>query len=368
MLQTTIVRKESYMEYNKEYSVFISFATSDAVLAQHLFGLFQDLRETAYFAVENLETTSGGEEWRNNVINGLKSSQCFLPIYTPRSVNRKWVVFETGMAEAYGLKKFPSRSASLSISEIDYLSTSVQVYNLFDKKSLLNLVTSICRVRQPKANKESIKKLFDQSSHVEAIIELSKRRWAFVAGSALGQQELMRNPLRWADSLDDYQEAIVRFVRKLSLKFLEHGYDVMSSPQVKHVGNIVSAAYISYKANYPNTDREYKIGGLHSITTSEDKYVDANWAEYIHGFRVNYLSDVEFVVFIGGGLGTEEEYEAAKSLDKKCFFIPFFGGSAKSYWEKQNPEARLFSDWRDDEQPYSAEIVFECIQELLHAT
>ena len=55
----------------KKYAVFLSFAQPDRELAEKLSGLFEDIRETVYFAPETLRRSAGGEEWRKHVLQGI---------------------------------------------------------------------------------------------------------------------------------------------------------------------------------------------------------------------------------------------------------------------------------------------------------
>ncbi len=52
--------------------------------------------------------------------------------------------------------------------------------------------------------------------------------------------------------------------------------------------------------------------------------------DHIVLFRKTYLANQEWLIAIGGNLGTQEEYEAARDCGVKVVSIPCFGGTAAS--------------------------------------
>ena len=87
----------------REHDVFISFAEPDRKLANILHELFNAVGISSYFAPEALRKTP--HDWEDGILRkGLRQSDCFVPIFSKHSLNRKWVIFEAGAATALGRK------------------------------------------------------------------------------------------------------------------------------------------------------------------------------------------------------------------------------------------------------------------------
>jgi hypothetical protein len=357
------------MSQFKKYAVFLSYATPNRELAQHINELFQDVKESVYYAPESLRNVPGSEQWRRHVIQGMKDSSTFVPIYTRQSIKRPWVLFESGAAEALGLKRFPVRTAGVSMEEIEPMGKDVTVYNLFEERSLKNLVINVKNAHRPHEDRSKIRDSVDRAmkknSHKDAILRASKARWVFIAGN-MPSKEMVSDELRWWESEDEFRNKLRNFVRDLTHSLLKAGFNLASCPQVPDVGQIVSTSYHDYQQKYPKETPHYRIGGLYPIDRYTrdhmdlDSEIQSQWELYLSEFKKSYLAGVEWLILIGGGTGTFREFNAACDLATKIVPVPFFGGTAYNLWKEiQEKSESPYAKWECGQSPQAASLIVE---------
>lgn len=346
------------MTVSKKHTVFLSFAKPDEKLAGHVCELFKDMRESVYYAPETLRRSAGGETWRKHILDGIHSSSAFIPIYTRHSVKRPWVLFESGVAEAYGIKRFPVRAASVSMDEIELIGKDVTVYDLFDETSLMDLVFNVCKthdqVMDPVELRQLIERNMSNNHNKDAILQLSKTRWVFIAGN-VPDENSKDNKLK---------NEINKYVKSLTTTLLKHEFSIASCPQVLDVGKVASTTYLDFIKNNSAEGVDFRISGLYPIDrfarqhTGLDNEVTEAWKRHLNEFRKSYLSDVEWLILIGGSKGTLEEYSAAKELGTKIVFVPFFGGTAYNLWKNSNEiKRRPYDMWKQGQKSLNAQII-----------
>lgn len=377
----------------KKYSAFLSYAEPDLDLAEALYNLLRSLLENPFFAARTLQRV-GGKEWRQTVVDGIAQSATFVAIYTRKSIRRPWVLFESGVAEAHGVLRLPARTASVSISNIEPIGKDVPVYDLSDKDSLLELLSLIFASQRQNDTgdarhkiKRVIEQLGEQNRFFKRVIDLSKDRWIFVAGNTPTEKDI--EELIWCkkhgdsvkEQLDHVSNELANYTKTLSTALFENGFNVMSCPQVPLVGRQTALSYMEYLKFPPPEISHYRIGGLYPIDrdlrkaiggTAEfmetfiegdlGKELDEEWARHLMEFRLSYLAEMEWLILLGGSVGTREEHLAGMEIDTKPCPIPFFGGTALKIWKVMNSDNRPFSDWTPDREVGSVEDVIKYIE------
>lgn len=90
-----------------EFDVFISYATGDSAIADELRNDLEKKGLKCFMAEKDIQVAT---EWQDSIRAALIGSKRVLVLLTPRSVNRPWVLMETGAAWALGKKLIPALS------------------------------------------------------------------------------------------------------------------------------------------------------------------------------------------------------------------------------------------------------------------
>jgi hypothetical protein len=346
----------------KKNTAFLSFATEDAQLVECLKEVFNALGHTVFFSKTDIGE-AGSPEWRKEIIKQIKRSSTFIPIYTRYSIQRPWVLYESGVADSSGLARarFPVRVSSVSISEIaenPRAGSDPLVYDLFLETSVRNFFRCVCGHHRKTTGLETARNIDDAKLHtddpvnkvinelVKKIVNLSKTRWAFVAGNTPTNLDQLKKDVPWALSKEQYEAKLKDFVIALTETLIEEGFSVSACPQVESVGmHVIATAAHKVSANSLGECVDYRLGGIHPV----DQFLRAknlqlsdsaikHWREHIKDFRKYYLRDQEWLVLLGGNEGTREEADAAKECGVKVMPVPCFGGTAKNIWEEAAPK------------------------------
>lgn len=321
---------------DKEYAAFLSFADPDKELAECLRNLLSELGKKVFFAPVDLPKP-GNPQWGTDIINRMRKSASFVPIYTRNSLNRPWVLYESGLADALEVPCFPAYVSSISPSEIGYspgLSGSAYYYGLSNPKLLSRLMVSICVAHGDAENSLRVRSdsLVQTSSLARRVMELSRARWVFVAGNYPNNAIDEDSGIAWFTTREKYLQRMQGFAGEITQVLLEKGFSVAACPQVASLGmhvieqavgfldTVVGAPHVDYAINgiYP-IDREAREGMLSDAAKKR-------WRDHIMDFRKSYLADKEWLILLGGNEGTAEEYSAAKQAGVKVMPIPCFGG------------------------------------------
>jgi hypothetical protein len=329
----------------KTNTTFLSFADPDRELAKQLSQLFDLMGEYAYFAAEDLGR-AGTPGWRKEIIKQIKNSGSFLPIYTRHSIGRPWVLFESGVADSFGLKRFPARVSSVSPEEIDYLpSGSAFYYDLSTETGVIDLITNVCK-KKGGDNAEITAKVRREcqrnSEFVKRIIVMAKTRWAFIAGNIPRGIEQPESEVKWYTTQADYEAKLREFCESLTESLLNNGFSIAACPQVRSVGMPVTRKALScLDAKEDSESVKFRISGIFPIdrearelTLSET--AKKKWLDHIVAFRKTYLADQEWLILVGVNEGTLEEFEVASQCNVKICAVPCFGGTAKKIFDRRN--------------------------------
>ncbi len=323
----------------KKHDAFLSFADPDRELAECLSNLFSELNKAPYFAPLDLPK-AGTPQWQKVIISAIRQSHAFLPVYTRHSIRRPWVLYESGVADAWNVPRFPARVSSVAISDLDYLPSgnNALCYDLSDEESLADLLVNVCL--QSGGTREQISPTVRRSLHrmrptVNRIIVLSKTRWVFIAGNLPNNAFDHDSPVKWHKSPTEYLNRLQRFVEALTETLFDEGFSISACPQVPHVGkDATRKALTCLDSKDLVAPVDFKIGGIYPIDrvardaeSPMSESAQKKWLRHIMAFRKTYLAQHEWLLIIGGNVGTLDEYKAAKECGVRVFPIPCFGGT-----------------------------------------
>lgn len=88
-----------------EYDIFISYAAGDSALAQELRVEFEQNTISCFMAEKDIPVAT---EWQQEIRKALSNSRYVLLLLTPRSIDRPWVLIETGAAWVLDKKIIPA--------------------------------------------------------------------------------------------------------------------------------------------------------------------------------------------------------------------------------------------------------------------
>ncbi len=91
----------------QEFDVFISYAAGDSAIADELRNDLQRNGLKCFMAEKDIQVAT---EWQDSIRAALIGSKRILVLLTPRSINRPWVLMETGAAWALGKALIPALS------------------------------------------------------------------------------------------------------------------------------------------------------------------------------------------------------------------------------------------------------------------
>ena len=90
-----------------EFDVFISYAAGDSAIADELRNDLEKSGLKCFMAEKDIHVAT---EWQDSIRAALIGSRRVLVLLTPRSINRPWVLMETGAAWALGKALIPALS------------------------------------------------------------------------------------------------------------------------------------------------------------------------------------------------------------------------------------------------------------------
>jgi hypothetical protein len=88
-----------------EYDLFISYATGDAPIANELCHELEVNGLKCFLAEKDIQVST---EWQDAIRSALIGSKRIFVLLTPRSINRPWVLMETGAAWALNKELIPA--------------------------------------------------------------------------------------------------------------------------------------------------------------------------------------------------------------------------------------------------------------------
>ncbi len=316
-------------------TIFLSHSTKDEALADALHTLLKsfinrfNLDFDVFYSPNSLKKFEKySDEWKKEIEKAVKECDKFLLLWTPNSIQNRWVNYELGMAKATGKVIHATGTSGIDYNLI--IPYEKQVLCIDDTgndiESLLVLLFGI-------NDRNAISKWLNTTvEHLFSMLKYhAQSKCVFISGSKPKRNRI--NDSLW--NSDD----VKLFVEDLTCRLVEKGFRLASYPTVPYVGSIV-AKYVLNKA--PN---RYEIAGLYKFDDDIDSYatkndIDTNeWNNLLASFRKLYLENKDCIVIIGGGRYTRNEYNVAKNQKKPQIFpIPCFGGAGKEIYEDMKLE------------------------------
>jgi len=331
----------------KDMEIFISHSQQDKAVAVEFKKVFEEFgnylkpeiikNSVEVFLSSKLSTEQEGDgKWKENFETHLGNSDVIVILVSPKSINSRWVQYETGYAMA------------MSKMDKDKVKKIIQIgiRGATPEKILLN-DNYIQYVRDSEEFQRVCAKIFDVSekfakgwctvnkSEMQKLINLCNERCVYFVGS---------RPEGELEEGENWKELFrMNFISELTKELLDKGCKISSYPTVKDVGMLV------YNAAKNKNLKLYEISGLYNfdkpLTISKDETIELDtWNNYLSEFRKHYLENKDSMIIIGGNNHTKQECEVAEKLGYiELFPIPCLGGFAKEKYDEMSED-----DWRFD--------------------
>lgn len=272
------------------------------------------------------------EQWQDNFQKHLAKSSVVVILVTPKSINSRWVQYETGYAMAIANaknKKIPIFQIGIrGVSPEKILLGRNYVHFVKTGKDIQSLWATLFKVPNTlaegwyNANSKDIAKL----------INLCNERCVYFVGS---KPKGDLDEEKWKEG-----GFVENFLNRLTIGLLKKGSRVSSYPTVKELGERVYYAAKDFEDNDVKGIDLYEISGLYNfdkpLETSKKEPIELKtWIDYLSEFREHYLENKDSVIIVGGNDHTKEECEVAEKLGYiELFPIPCMGGYAKKKYEE----------------------------------
>lgn len=325
-----------------KHDAFISFASPDKKLAAALKKLCKSINCKAYFSDQDVKRSD--IEMKKAIRTAIKSSRVLITIYSRYSLNRNWVMYETGIADALNVSRIPTRVASVTNQDIAKLPPDeYNILRLFNFEDLAEVLIKILKKRGASGSKAALtvkKEISPDDPLIKEVLSLAGMRRVFIAGNIPhGIENTNAKSGGKSNSYKQYVKKLEEFCENVTFELYDSGFSVSSCPQVDSVGEVVTNASNDWLTDNAKTaSADFKIGGIYPIdnVSSETEYSDEaikSWKALVRNFRKSYLIDMEWLLLIGGNQGTKDEYDVARELGIKTIAIPCFGGTAQEIYD-----------------------------------
>lgn len=289
------------------------------------------------------------DEWKTNFEKHLDESSIFVVLVSPKSLNSRWVLYETGYVSAKNASRESSDRNKIKIFQIGIGGVSPEACLLNDiymesiegYESIIKICKDIFGVTEKlakgwyKGNRESI----------EELLMLCTERCVYFVGSKPKNES---NKGEWKQSFVD------NFLKNLTTKLLEpkdeelkKQFKVASFPSVDEVGKKVFITAIA-----TNHSDKYEVAGLYGFDKKPNdkdlkKLDERTWKETLNKYRELYLKNKSSMIIIGGNEHTKDEFEVANDLGHiEIFPIPCMGGFGKELYEEKQKDGWIFEKFK----------------------
>jgi hypothetical protein len=159
------------------HNFFLSHYSEDKDVAEIISVVLAriSLRQVISWYSSDTAETGGlkpGTIWFNEIIDRIRQSKALIAILTPNSVNRPWVYFESGIAEALSTCELIPVSIGLKKDDIPSPLYHYKCYQLTDYKSLRDFVSKLLTKFDVNFDEEMCKRILEQ-----CILKLSKLKF-----------------------------------------------------------------------------------------------------------------------------------------------------------------------------------------------
>ena len=354
----------------KSNAAFISHSSKDTALAGHLNDLITACGLRSYLACEDLPA-AGATDWTEDISNNIRNSTSFVPILSPHSVRRPWVLYEAGIARGAGdVLTHPVHTDSIDpgTGPMSPIIERQQSYNLSSRDLVAKFLRTIYHHHENgrhsvpngavASHVKNILRKKKNAHTLRKITMLAKRRSVFIAGS-LPAESTVTDEINVHGKPESPKAALKTICQELTEELLERHFVVASCPEVSFVGATVADTAERYaRRNERRLGEIYEIGGLYRLAIPEGrKSQNAKskiWQDVYEQFRMSYLQNYEMLVVIGGNVGTQQEYSAALQCPMAITSIPLVGGFGGRIWTDLNDKWKIAHGAMGSWSKYSA--------------
>lgn len=300
------------------------------------------------------------DQWKVNFEKNLEESSVFVILISPKSLNSRWVQYETGYVSAKNASRTTDEKIRIyqigigGVAEEECLLSDTYVKNIEDHESIIKICTDIFEVSPVlargwyKINRQVVEDLLIRctercvyfvGSIPKDVSDSDKEEWKSFAGNFL--KNLTKELL--APKNEE--------LRRLKLRF-----KVASFPSVDEVGKKVFITAISN-----NCADKYEVAGLYGFDKKPDdkdleKLDEKTWKETLNKYRELYLRNKSSMIVIGGNNHTKDEYEVAQKLGHiEIFPIPCMGGFGKEQFEQDKQK----DEWKFEKFDHPCRACYE---------
>jgi len=322
--------------------VFISHSTADGYLSKAISQFIEEeLNLSVYLAEESLGQVSS--DWRKELIEKIKACKCFIPIITKNSLNRPWVMFESGAAAIQEKPFFVlTTSKETQVDLMGYPKGNDFNYDISTKKIFKKFINALYYEFNGKDIPRNFLQYLEDRDIFKEILKSASQRRIFIGGSFPDTE--YKHAIKTGQT---QKKGLQLIIEQITTELLKRGYKIASCPDVRYVGKMVAETVLDWcQENNKRWQDHYEISG--DIFYLRDDLDDADGDKLrqmiLDGFKASrreYLKSQDVILFIGGNNRTFIEYEVAQELDNiKICAIPFFGGTSLKIFEEQKDKER----------------------------
>lgn len=281
--------------------------------------------------------------WKENFEKNLEESSVFVVLISSKSLNSRWVQYETGYVSAKNASRTPDKKIRIyqigigGVSEKECLLMDTYMKKIEDYESIVKICTDIFEVPPVLARGWYI---INRQVVEDLLIRCTERCVYFVGSVPKNVSD--SDKVKWNSFTGHFLKKLTKELlapedEKLSQQKIR--FKVASFPSVDEVGKNVFITAIS-----TNHADKYEVAGLFGFDKKPDdkdleRLDEKTWKETINRYRELYLKNKSSMIVIGGNNHTKDEYEVAKKLGHiELFPIPCMGGFGREQFEQEKQE------------------------------
>lgn len=327
--------------------VFLSFASEDLRYVLLLKEFLELVLDVSVYVSHEKVPRLGTEDWITQITAAIKKSRCFIPLMTPVSVTRPWVLYEAGLADAFGQQFCRVKSSNISIETVRRSQPGPDrfVSSLTTHRDVLDFSIRVLGCVRPHKRQDLdvlARRIKEQPVSAE-LIRAMRGRSSFFAGSLYVGTPQLSNTASVAGRPELDAEDVLRTVtRDLTRAALDAGFSLCCYPWVSAVGQSVPEAVSAWCAENGQDWRErldVSSGApVPEQAMAESGTVQAMLDEAYQAQRKEAIRGREWVLILGGNRKTRVERDLAEQLPGvNVLPIPIFDGVGYETW-KSHPD------------------------------
>lgn len=302
------------------------------------------------------------DQWRENFEKNLEESSVFVILVSPKSLNSRWVQYETGYVSARNASRTSDEKIRIyqigieGVPAEECLLSDTYEIKIKDHESIIKICTDIFEVSPVLAR--GWYKINRQD--VEDLLTRCTERCVYFVGSVPKNIKSDSDKIKkWESFAGNFIEGLTKELlapQNEALKQLRLRFKVASFPSVNEVGKQVFITAISN-----NHADKYEVAGLYGFDKKPnvrglEKLDEKTWKETLNKYRELYLGNKSSMIVLGGNNHTKDEYEVAQKLGHiEIFPIPCMGGFGKEQFEQDKQK----DEWKFEKFDHPCRICYE---------